>query len=136
MIIYDSELNPYSSIDDYTLDGLYTPIVNVEKQKEDKGPKKVTVDAKPKRDDAKNSLDSKDVFINPDDVVSSTSVSSKETTSESVKAPEKLDKEEAEDLSGDKEIEAEKLSEGVEEAPKKRRGRPRKVDVEAAKDSE
>lgn len=136
MIIYDSELNPYSSIDDYTLDGLYTPIVNVEKQKEDKGPKKVTVDAKPKRDDAKNSLDSKDVFINPDDVVSSTSVSSKETTSESVKAPEKLDKEEAEDLSGDKEIEAEKPSEGVEEAPKKRRGRPRKVDVEAAKDSE
>ena len=135
MIIYDSELNPYSSIDDYTLDGLYTPIVNVEKQKEDKGPKKVTVDSKPKRDDAKNSLDSKDVFINPDDVVSSTSVSSKETTSDSVKAPEKLDKEEAEDLSGDKEIEAEKLSEGVEEAPKKRRGRPRKVDVEAAKDS-
>ena len=136
MSIYDSELNPYASIDDYTLDGLYTPIVNVEKQDEEKVPKKVTTDINPKksaqRSDSRTSLDSRDMFINPADVAPNTSVSSKDTSSEVVKAPEKSEKGKPEQVSGKEETPSENPSEGVTEPPKKRRGRPRKVDVEVA----
>lgn len=139
MTIYDSELNPYASIDDYTLDGLYTPLVEVEKQEEDKNPRKVTVDSKPKkvvtqRTDSKNSLDSKDMFINPNEEVTTTSVYSKDTKSESVKASEKSKKDETEEVSKKDETKAEKPSEGVTEPPKRKRGRPRKVDIETPKE--
>ena len=144
MTIYDSELNPYASIEDYTLDGLYTPLVEVEKQQEDKGPKKVTTDIKSKRKvvqqrtDSKNSLDSKDMFINPDDVAPKASVSSKETSSEAVKAHQKVENEKTEEVPKEEETKAENPSEGVTEPPKRKRGRPRKVDVETedTKDSD
>lgn len=144
MSIYDSELNPYASIDDYTLDGLYTPIVNVEKQDEEKVPKKVTTDVNPKksaqRSDSRTSIDSKDMFINPADVAPTTSVSSKDTPSKAVRSPQTSEKGKTEQVSKEEETAAEKQSEGVTEPPKRKRGRPRKVDVESAeeesKDSE
>ena len=128
--IYDSELNPYSSIDDYTLDGLYTPLVKVENQDEDRKPKKVTTDINPsKRSDSRTSVESKDMFINPAEVAPTTSVSSKEA-SEAVKAPQKDEKEKTEEVSEEDGTKAETQSEGVTEPPKRKRGRPRKVDVE------
>lgn len=128
MSIYDSELNPYSSIDDYTLDGLYTPLVNVEKQDDDKKPKKITADINPKKS-SRTSVDSKDMFISPDSVVSTTSVSSKGTSSEAVKAPQKSSNEKTEEAPKGDETKAENPSEGVTEPPKRKRGRPRKIDV-------
>ena len=128
MSIYDSELNPYSSIDDYTLDGLYTPLVKVEKQDEDRKPKKVTADINPKKS-SRTSVDSKDMFINPDDVVPNTSVSSKGTSSEAIKAPQKTDEVKTEEVPKEEGTKAENPSEGVSEPPKRKRGRPRKIDV-------
>ena len=133
--IYDSELNPYSSIDDYTLDGLYTPLVNVERQDEDRKPKKVTTDINPpKRSDSRTSVDSKDMFINPADVAPTTSVSSKEA-SEAVKAHQKAEKEKTEEVSKEDETKSETPSEGVIEPPKRKRGRPRKIDVVSDEES-
>ena len=134
MSIYDSELNPYSSIDDYTLDGLYTPLVKVENQDEDRKPKKATTDINPpKRSDSRTSVDSKDMFVNPADVATTTSVSSKEA-SEAVKAPQKDEKEKTEEVSEEDGTKAENPSEGVTEPPKRKRGRPRKIDVVAAEE--
>lgn len=133
MTIYDSELNPYSSIEDYTLDGLYTPLVNVEKQIEDTKPKKVTTDVKPKKvivqsEGIKNALDSKNVVLSTEESVVATSVDSKGA----VEAPVKPDKSEPEPVPAKEEVKAEKPNEDVVEPLKKRRGRPRKIQVEEA----
>ena len=137
MTIYNPELNPYSSLDDYTFDGLYSPIVNVEKQVEDTKPKKVTTDIKLKKaiiqpEGTKNALDSKNVVIPTEEAAVVTSVDSKEAA----EARMKLDETKPEPVSAKKEIKAEEPNEGVEEPPKRKRGRPRKVQIDTPKDTE